>query len=73
MSDRESAEHALRDLLWELPMEFLETDTQRTRESFHVIKKRNVRNVHVALIELQRYFGLLPDPALDNQGAPVIE
>lgn len=49
----------LMTLLRELPAEFSERPgSVETRESFSVIKKRNVRTVHDALWGLQEYFGL---------------
>lgn len=51
------ADRALRDLLWELPAEFSRDpdETPHTRHQFMVIKQSNVRKVHEALWELQKY------------------
>jgi hypothetical protein len=58
------AKDALRRLLNELPMEFsmYEPGEGYTRDSFSVIKRRNVLTVHQALWDLQQYFGV------DNNG-----
>lgn len=59
------AEEALRALLDELPAEFStvppDAPGPHTRESFKVVKRRNVRAVHEALWDLQVYFGLQED------------
>lgn len=52
---------ALVTLLRELPAEFSDGPPDikgEGRESFTVIKARNVRTVHQALWDLQEYFGL---------------
>jgi hypothetical protein len=57
----DSAVEAMTRLLAELPAEFSDeprVDNQYVRESFQVIKKRNVRTVHEALWELQQFLGM---------------
>jgi hypothetical protein len=58
---KDDAAQCLKALLAELPAEFSMSPPDpkgEGRESFQVIKKRNVRSVHGALWELQIYFGL---------------
>jgi hypothetical protein len=60
----DSAVEAMTRLLAELPAEFSSAphrDTLHTRQSFQVIKKRNVRTVHEALWELQVFLGMQED------------
>lgn len=60
----DSAVEAMTRLLAELPAEFSEApqeDNLRTRQSFQVIKKRNVRTVHESLWELQQFLGMRDD------------
>ena len=58
----DNAEQAMKALLAELPAEFSLDDPAElpcARESFKVIKNRNVRAVHEALWELQEYLGMV--------------
>lgn len=56
----EEAREAFYALLWELPAEFSEApDPERVRESFSVIKSRNVLTVWESLDTLRRYFDTL--------------
>lgn len=57
----DSAVEAMTRLLAELPAEFSDepkVSSLYTRQSFQVIKKRNVRTVHEALWELQQFLGM---------------
>ena len=56
----DAAKEAMTALLAELPAEFsmYNPNEVRPRESFTVIKERNVRTVHQALWDLQEYLGM---------------